>query len=209
MMDPRSERPWKTHAEEPRLLVRGAGRRRGRLLPRPLGRADPQLRRRDDQGRASARGARPEPELPDGVGRRGRAVRSGPLPDLGARDPGDRAGDRRPAEHHGAHRLPHLQRRPPAAVLELRRRPLPDARPADVPAPRREGDGAHRLPGGLDLPRLQVRPEADGQGRRQRLALRPPRPTRGRPSSGARSARRVSRTSTTSTGCASIRPRTI
>jgi hypothetical protein len=40
------------------------------------------------------------------------------------------------------------------------------------------GDPSHRLSRRLDLPRLQVRPEADDQGRRRRLGLRPPRDLR-------------------------------
>ena len=82
-----------------------------------------------------------------------------------------------------------------------RRRPLPDARPARVQADRRRGDEAHRLPGDLDLPRLQVRPEdTRSRARRRTGSTTTSASTRGRRSSGARSARRASRTTATSSG---------
>ena len=57
-------------------------------------------------------------------------------------------------------------------------RRLPGPRPARVRAHGRGGDAPHRLPVDLDLPRLQVPPEAGHQGRRRRLGLRPPRRVR-------------------------------
>ena len=167
---------WKPHPDEPRMLDPARARRRGgRVLSRALGGPDSQLRRRHDQDRAAAGRPRSEPELPDGVGRRGRAARGRPVSDFGAGDPRNGAGNRRPAEHHGPHRVPHVQRRSSSALLELPGRALSDQRPPHLPAAGREGDRAHRLPGDLGLPRLQVRPEADCQRRRQRLALRPSR----------------------------------
>ena len=94
-----------------------------------------------------------------------------------------------------------FSRRPSSALRRLRRRPLPDDGPARLQADRRRGNEAHRLSGDLDLPRVQVRPEDLDHRLDERLVLRPRRRLlRGRPSSGARSARRASRSTDTSSG---------
>ena len=63
------------------------------------------------------------------------------------------------------------------------------------------GDEAHGLSGGLGLPRLQVRPEDDDQGLGATTgSTTTSASSRGRPSSGARSARPGSRTTATSSG---------
>ena len=169
---------WKPHPDEPRLMVPrdpDEGPEDGefyRLL------WEGTIRNYDGvtiKIAAAARGPRPQPQLPDRVGARRRAARRRPVPALGARDPRVRRGDRRAPEHHGPHRLPHVLRRSPAPLRGLRRRPLPDRRPARLQADRGGGDQAHGLPGGLGLPRLPLRPEDDDQGRRSRLVLRPPR----------------------------------
>ena len=108
---------------------------------------------------------------------------------------------RRPAEHHRLHPVPHVLGRPPAPVRHEGRRRAADVRPAGVQEDRRQGDRAHGLPGGVRVPRLQVRPEGRHHRRGRRLGLRPPRVcSRGRPSSGTRSRRRASRTTRSSSG---------
>ena len=70
--------------------------------------------------------------------------------------------------------------------------PTRNSRPriSRVQADRRTRDRADRLPRGLRLPRLQVRPEADDQGRRRTTGRTTTSAcSRGRRSSGARSAR--------------------
>ena len=186
-------------ADDPARSRRGA---RGRhVLPAALGGHDPQLRRRDDQDRAAARGARPEPKLPGRVGARGRAAGRGPVPALRARDASAHGGDRRAPEHHGLRRVPHVLGRPPPPVQRPRRRALPDPGSPRLQAHRRGGDEAHRLPGDLDLPRVQVRAEAvRSRARRRTGSTTTSASSRGRRSSGARSARPGSRTTATSSG---------
>ena len=186
-----------------------AGRLRRRVLPRVSRGHDSELGRRDRHDRPRARGPRPEPELARRLGAGGRPARRRPVPHVRARGARARRGDRRSEEHHELHRLPHLLRRAPAPLLGPLGRGLPDHRPASVQAHGRGGDPAHRLPVDLDLPRLQVRPQARHQGRRHRLDLRLPRRVRvGDRSSGARSDRPVSRITTSSIGSATTRPTT-
>ena len=81
--------PGRTAAADPARARRGSRGRR--VLPGALGGDDPQLRRRHDQVRTAARGPRPQPQLPDGVGARGRAARRRPVRRLGAGDACDRS----------------------------------------------------------------------------------------------------------------------
>src|SRR5439155_1678436 len=78
------------------------------------------------------------------------------------------------SEHHGAHRVPHVQRRPPTAIRRPSGRRLSDTGPAGVQPHRSAWHRADGLSGHFSVPRLQVRPEANDQGRRARLDVRPP-----------------------------------
>ena len=114
-------------APDPARRRRGA---RGRhVLPAALGRADPKLRRRPDQGRAAARRPRPEPQLPGRVEARRRAVRRGPVPDCPSprRARTCEAIVARPniTGYIAYHTFSGVHLRP---VRRLRRRPLPDRR---------------------------------------------------------------------------------
>ena len=195
---------WKAHPDDARLMTpRDAGRgARGRhVLPAALGGPDPELRRRPDQGPAPARRPRPEPQLPGRVEARGRAVRRRAVPALRAGDARAHGGDRRAAEHHRLHRVPHVLGRPSSAVRRLRRRPLPDDGPARVQADRRRGDEADRLSRrsrSSTSSSTTRRPRS--RARRRTGSTTTSASTRGRRSSGARSARRASRTTATSSG---------
>ena len=65
---------WKPSPDDPRLLIRrdpDEGPGDGEFYRAAVGGDDPELRRRHDQGRAAARGPRPEPQLPVRVDDRG------------------------------------------------------------------------------------------------------------------------------------------
>ena len=167
---------WKPHPDDARLLIA----RRPDDIEGDFYRVLPEGTIRNWDGvnipdRPAARRARPEPQLAGRLGARGRATRRGPVPDVRARGAGARRDDRRAQEHHVVRRLPHVLGRPPPTVVGPSRRRLPGAGPPCVHDHGRRGHAPHRLPVDLDLPRLQVPPEARHQGRRRRLDLRPPR----------------------------------
>jgi hypothetical protein len=109
------------------------------------------------------------------MGARARATWRRPVPDLRAGGARHGAGRHRASQHHRVHRVSHLQRRAPAAVRGPAGRRLPDTRPPRVQPDRRARHGADGLSRRVGLPRLQVRAEADDQGQRARLDVRPPR----------------------------------
>ena len=158
--DARRERVWKPHPEDARLLVaRRPDDVEGdfyRVLP---GGDDPELGRRHGDDRAPLEGLDLNRNWPADWAPEGEQLGAGPYP---TSEPEVRALVQaivdRPniTTYIGYHTF---SRRPPAPVLGPRRRRLPDRRPPRVQAHGRGGDAAHRLPGDLDLPRLQVRPE--------------------------------------------------
>ena len=117
-----------------RLMVpRDARRGRpGSVLPAPLRRRDPQLRRRARADRARAPVTRPQPQLPGELAHRGRAAGRGPVPVVGARGAHGHGGSQRAAQHLRLLRAPHVQRRDPASLRRPRRRPVPDRGPAHL-----------------------------------------------------------------------------
>ena len=174
MRDPNG--PWKTHSDDPRLLVA----RRPDDVEGEFFRVFPEGTIQNWDGvtvsiAPAFEGLDLNRNWPADWAPEGEQLGAGPYPASEPEVQGARRGDRRPAEHHELRRLPHVLGRPPAPVLGTAGRGLPDARPPRVQAHGRGGDAPHRLPGDLDLPRLQVRPE-DGHPRRRRgLGLRLPR----------------------------------
>ena len=117
---------WKTHPDDPRLMVRRDPVEYGRdLLPAAARRAAAQLRRGHHPGPGPQGRAGPEPQLPGGLATGERAARRGSVPGqrTGVAQPG---GFHRPAPQPDRRgHLPHLQRRAPAPVRRPRRRRVP------------------------------------------------------------------------------------
>ena len=135
-----------------------------------------QLRRRHDQGRAAARGPRPQPQLPVSSGRP-RASSAGQARTR-PRSPRSARWCRRSSTGRTS---PATSPTTPSAAStcgRTRAMPTSTSRRNDLRAYKllgEEATRAHRLSGRVGLPRLQVRAEAVDQGLGARLALRPRR----------------------------------
>ena len=187
---------WKPHPDDAPAPDRPPSRttRRGRLLPRPSRRDDPQLGRREHPDRASAlEGLDLNRNWPADWAPEAEQPGAGPFP---TSEPEVRAlveaivARKNITSYIRYHTFSGVHLRPWSGHSDDDF-PVPDLRAFKLIG--RGGDAPHRLSGDLDLPRLQVPPEDGHQGRRRRLDLRPPRRIRlGDRSSGARSARPVS-----------------